>query len=327
MDCQRVKKLFHKMPLIVSYLSILFGLSLVSFTETCEIPPHHMTAPKIAEIVTDIRCEIGENPLWHDAEQCLYWTDIPGRRIHRYAPHSGISVLAYEGRMVGGFTIQADHSLLLFMEDCVVAQWKDGKLDTLIDGIPDERDTRFNDVIADPMGRVFCGTMPAKGHPGSLYRLDLDGTLTKLLDGIQCSNGLAFSADLKGLYYTDSYAHIIYRFDYSEDAGNISNQEVVIRCAAVDGYPDGLVRDAEGYLWSARWGGRCIIRYSPEGVEERRIHLPVDLVTSVAFGGPNLDDMYVTTAKDGQMGSGALFRLQTGIRGVAEFCSRIRLTG
>ncbi|HXN22795.1 MAG TPA: SMP-30/gluconolactonase/LRE family protein [Candidatus Dormibacteraeota bacterium] len=291
-----------------------------------------MVASNRLGTVSDVRCEIGENPLWHRAEQCLYWIDIPAGRIYRYSPRSGTCERIYEGKVVGGFTIQADYSLLLFMAEGAIAQLKDGKLNIIIDGIPDERNTRFNDVIADPRGRVFCGTMPSKECPGRLYRLDLDGTLTKLLDGIQCSNGLAFSVDLQHLYYTDSYAHVIYRFDYAEQTGDITNQEVAIRGVEADGYPDGLVRDAEGYLWSARWGGGCIIRYSPEGVEERRIKLPVKRVTSVAFGGPRLADMYVTTARDAenadaQPDSGAVFRVQTGIRGVPEFHSRIRLTG
>jgi D-xylonolactonase len=236
----------------------------------------------------------------------------------------------YEGGVVGGFTIQADNSLLLFMEGGRIAQLKHGKIHTVVEEIPDERTTRFNDVIADPRGRVFCGTMPTEERLGRLYRLDPDGKLSKLVEGIGCSNGLAFSPDCTHLYYTDSQAYAIYRFEYSGQSGDITNQEVFIRCLEADGEPDGLTCDSEGYLWSARWGGGCVIRYSPEGIEERRIALPAKLVTSLAFGGPSLSEIYVTTAKDTGVSdpepdSGAVFRLSTGIRGVAEFLSRIQV--
>jgi len=284
----------------------------------------------LASALGGIRCKLGENPLWHSAEKRLYWIDIPAGSVYRYDPDSGVAEKVYEGGVVGGFTIQADNSLLLFMEGGGIAQLKHGKINTLIEGIPDERTTRFNDVIADPRGRVFCGTMPTEERPGRLYRLDPDGKLNKLVEGIRCSNGLAFSSDCRHLYYTDSHAYMIYRFKYSEQTGDITDQEVFIRCLEADGYPDGLTRDSEGYLWSARWGGGCIIRYSPEGVEERRIALPAKLVTSLTFGGPSLSDIYVTTARDAGVSdpepdSGALFRMSTGICGVAEFPSRIQV--
>jgi D-xylonolactonase len=131
--------------------------------------------------------------------------------------------------------------------------------------------------------------------------------------------------------YTDSHAYSIYRFKYSELTGEITDQETFIRCHQEDGYPDGLTRDSEGYLWSARWGGGCVIRYSPEGVEEQRIALPTTLVTSLTFGGPDLSDIYVTTARNTEApepepNGGAVFQLSLGIRGVAEFSSRIEIS-
>jgi D-xylonolactonase len=288
-----------------------------------------MTA--VATSLGDFRCELGENPLWHSGEQCLYWTDIPAGSVYRYDPSVGVAEKVYEGGVVGGFTIQADGTLLLFMEAGRIAKLKQRKIQILIEEIPDERTTRFNDVIADPKGRVFCGTMPTKERPGRLYRLDPDGKLTLLVEGIGCSNGLAFSPDCQHLYYTDSHAYSIYRFKYSELTGEITDQETFIRCHQEDGYPDGLTRDSEGYLWSARWGGGCVIRYSPEGVEEQRIALPTTLVTSLTFGGPDLSDIYVTTARNTEApepepNGGAVFQLSLGIRGVAEFSSRIEIS-
>ncbi len=284
----------------------------------------------IASCLGNVRCELGENPLWHTTEKRLYWTDIPAGKIYRCDPSAGAVETVYKGGVTGGFTVQADNSLLLFMEGGRIARLRDGEIHSLIEGIPEEETTRFNDVIADPQGRVFCGTMPTAERGGRLYRLDRDGKLSKLLEGIGCSNGLAFSSDYRHLYYTDSHAYAIYRFDYSAESGNITNQQVFIRCREADGYPDGLTRDSEGYLWSARWGGGCVIRYFPDGREERRISLPAKLVTSLTFGGEDCAEIYVTTAKDTslpdpQPEDGAVFRLSVGIRGAPEFRSQIRI--
>jgi D-xylonolactonase len=282
------------------------------------------------ELIADYACITGEGPLWHPDEQRLYWVDIPKGRLFRYEPASGQHEQCLEGEALGGFTIQADGALLLFMARGAVKIWRAGELTTVIDEIPDERSTRFNDVIADPAGRVFCGTMPTAERPGRLYRLDPDGTLTKLLDGIGCSNGMGFTLDRRQMYYTDSTAHEIYLFDYDQATGAITNRRVFARNAPEEGMPDGMTVDAEGYVWSARWDGGCLVRYAPDGTEERRIAFPARKVSSVTFGGPEYTDIYVTTAGGDNKaaegwGAGALFRLNLGIRGLPEFRSRIGL--
>jgi D-xylonolactonase len=282
------------------------------------------------ELIADYQCQTGEGPMWHPDEQRVYWSDIPAGRLFRYDPATGEHEQCYEGVPVGGFTVQADGALLLFMTRGTVKVWREGELTTVVDEIPDERETRFNDVIADPAGRVFCGTMPTRDRPGRLYRLDLDGTLTMVLDGIGCSNGMGFTPDRDQMYYTDSTRREIYLFDYDRAKGGISNQRVFLETPEGEGIPDGMTVDDEGYVWSARWNGSCLVRYAPDGVEERRIAFPALKVSSVIFGGPNYTDMYVTTAggdhkaEEGE-GAGALFRLNLGIKGVPEFRSRIGL--
>ena len=282
------------------------------------------------ELVADYSCETGEGPLWHPAERRVYWTDIPAGRVFRYDPAAGLHEICFTGGVVGGFTIQADGSLLFFMERGAVKVWRDGKLTTVIDEIPDERETRFNDVIADPEGRVFCGTMTTRDRPGRLYRLDTDGTLHLLLEGVGISNGMGFTADLRTMYFTDTPTLNIYRFDYDRQTGEISNREVFSTALEGDGMPDGMTVDAHGFIWSARWDGHCLVRYTPQGVEERRIRFPVRKVSSLTFGGEDCTDIYVTTAggnirhKDG-VHAGALFRLNLGIQGVPEYCSRVGL--
>lgn len=280
------------------------------------------------ELIADYQCHTGEGPLWHPTEQVVYWTDIPAGKLFRYDPATGQHSQVYQGAPVGGFTIQADGSLLLFMARGAIATWRAGVLTTLVPEIPDERESRFNDVFADPAGRVYCGTMSTPYRKGRLYRLDPDRKLTVMLEGIGTSNGMGLTLDRKQLYYTDTRAKQIYLFDYDRATGAITNQRVFVDSSHEAGGPDGMTVDAEGYVWSARWDGWCLTRYAPDGQEERRIRFPAKKVSSVTFGGPEYTDMYVTTAggddkAENGPGAGALYRLRLGIRGLPEFSSRI----
>jgi len=283
------------------------------------------------KLLADYGCVVGEGPLWHPGEQRLYWIDISTGRIFRYEPASGTHEQCYGGEVVGGFTIQADGALLLFMARGAVKIWREGELTTVVDEIPGERESRFNDVIADPAGRVFCGTMPTENQLGRLYRLDTDGTLTELLDGIGVSNGMGFTRDHRQMYYTDSAKREIYLFDYDQATGALTNQRVFVQTPEGEGIPDGMTVDAEGCVWSARWDGGCLIRYAPDGTEVLRINFPAKKVSSVTFGGTDYTDMFVTTAGGDRKaqegpGAGALFHLNLGIRGLPEFPSRIGLS-
>lgn len=281
------------------------------------------------EFIADYACEIGENPLWHPFERRLYWTDIPKGRLFRYDPVAGSHEQCYEGRPVGGFTIQQDGSLLLFMDRGTVAIWRQGELEEVIPQLASESASRFNDVIADPRGRVFCGTMSTLENKGRLYRLDTDGSCSLLLEDIGCSNGMAFSGDNKHLYHTDSFAYEIYVFDYDLATGGIRNRRVFARFNELDGMPDGITMDAEGGLWVAFWGGGKIIRLHADGELDRSIPFPTRKVSSLTFGSDDYRDLYVTTAggstrdEDGAV-AGALFRLGEQGQGVPEFRSDIR---
>jgi D-xylonolactonase len=280
------------------------------------------------KLIADYACECGEGPLWHPFEKRVYWVDIPAGRLFRYDPGTGGHEQCHQAEDLGGFTIQSDGSLLLFLAKGAIKVWREGRLTPVIESIPDEVTTRFNDVIADPEGRVFCGTMPTAERPGRLYRLDPDGTLTKLLEGIGCSNGLGFTLDHKQMYFTDSAKGEIYVFDYDSATGDITRQRLFLRIPHEQGCPDGMTVDAEGYVWSAIWDGGCLRRFAPDGTEDRRIAFPAKKVSSVTFGGEDYTDIYVTTAGGKHKetegpGAGGLFYLNLGIQGVPEFLSRV----
>ncbi len=281
------------------------------------------------ECVVDKACHTGEGPLWHPEEACLYWLDIPQARLFRHTPASGRTE-AFDTKVpVGGVTLHEDGRLLLFMAEGAVRLWRDGTMETVLESLPEERGNRFNDVIADPEGRVFCGVMSTPERAGRLYRLDPDGRIHVVLEGTQTANGMGFSPDLQHFYFCDSGEATLSVFDYNRATGEIANRRVLVRPSPEYGRPDGMTVDAEGCLWSARWGGACVVRHAPDGAVLARIAFPAARnVSCVTFGGSGYDVLYATTAgaqdraSHGEL-AGALFRMVPGVKGKPEFRSRL----
>ncbi|MDX2138797.1 MAG: SMP-30/gluconolactonase/LRE family protein [Chloroflexota bacterium] len=270
--------------------------------------------------------------MWNPFDKHLYWLDIPSGMIYRYDPALEQHEPYFHGDVTGGFCLQADGSLLLFGAGGRISRLRDGQLSILIKSLPGEDRNRFNDVIVDSRGRVLCGTMPyVEGSlSGSLYCLEVDGSIRKLREGILLSNGLGFNDDCTTLYYADSLARTITRFRYDTVTGTISHASLFASLAMEDGVPDGLTVDAEGCVWLAVWDGARLIRYRPTGEIEREVAFPVKQVSSLTFGGNDLADIYVTTAggdnpQENGTHAGAVFRLRPGIRGKADFLSRVTL--
>ncbi len=284
------------------------------------------------ELAVDEPCETGEGPLWNEDERALYWVDIPTGRLFRYVPATDINELAYQhDSMIGGYTFQADGSILLFGMRGQILRWNAGAVETIVADIPGEHDGRFNDVIADPRGRVFCGTVPTDAHLARLYRLDLDGTLTEVFDDIGLSNGLGFSPDNRVMYHTDSNNRCIFRLDYDAASGELTNRTTLIETPDGGGVPDGMAVDSDGTIWSARWDGHALYRHDADGRALGKVPFPVRKVSSVTFGGDDYGTAYVTTAGGGDRGdlegatAGSLYRVALGVRGRAPFRSRIGL--
>lgn len=281
------------------------------------------------ELIADYPCETGEGPTWHADEGRLYWVDIPNGAMYRYEPGTDTHAPVLENHVTGGITVQSDGSLLLFGAGGAVDRWDGGDVERIATLDP-AADTRFNDVMADTEGRVFCGTMPTESRLGALYRLDRDGTFTRVVETADIPNGMGFSPDRETLYFTVTEENVIYAFDYDRETGALSNRRVLVDTTDETGVPDGLTVDADGDIWSARWNGGALVRHAPTGAERERIDFPVRKVSSAAFGGPSLDRLYVTTAGgDGRPDegplAGSLFRCSPDVAGTPAFRSRIRV--
>lgn len=284
------------------------------------------------ELVVDEPSGTGEGPLWNEAAQVLHWVDIPTGRLFAFDPAQSRNTLVYQhDGMIGGYTLQEDGSLLLFADRGQIMRLSEGKTEVIVDEIPAEREGRFNDVIADPRGRVFCGTMPTGNDLARLYRLDPDGTLMLVFEDIGLSNGMGFSPDNAVLYHTDSNQRRIYRLDYNAESGAVSNRRVLVQTPDDGTVPDGMTVDREGTIWSARWNGRALYRYDAAGQLLGKVPFPVRKVSSIAFGGEDFGTAYVTTAGGENRGevegdkAGSLFRVNLGVQGRAPFRSRIGL--
>ena len=284
-------------------------------------------------LVADTRCLTGEGPMWHPTERAVYWVDIPEGLLYRFDVATGTYAVVYRADgMLGGYTFQADGGILTFESKGAIHVVRNGKIERTIHAdIPAEREGRFNDVIADPEGRVFCGTMPIGDRPGKLYRLDRDGSLHVAFEDAGLSNGMGFTLDLKQMYHNDSSENRITTVsEYDRATGALSNRRVIFHPGPADGLPDGMTVDAEGYIWSAQWDGACLLRLDPAGNIVRRVHFPAKKVSSITFGSDGLRDAFVTTAGGGNRavegdGAGALFRADLGVAGRPEFLSRVQI--
>ncbi len=292
------------------------------------------------KVITDYGDLCGEGPLWDHDAGILYWVDQTGQRFYQYHPASSKHQVLKQNLEVCGFAFNSRGGFVLTNTGGIWL-W-DGHGDpTLIAAEVQGSKCQLNDCIADPEGRLFSGTFyydPGKSYPlGYLIRVDTDRSVHLVDDGIHLANGLGFSPDEKTLYFTDSAVRTIYAYDYDRKTGHVSHRRVFVKVTGEEGLPDGLTVDADGYVWSAQWYGSCLVRYDPEGNEERRIQIPAKQVSSLTFGGESLTDIFITSAgksepmpimpsgydpTTGYMG-GPLFHLNLGIQGKLEYKARL----
>ncbi|MBP2299681.1 SMP-30/gluconolactonase/LRE family protein [Azospirillum picis] len=282
--------------------------------------------PQEARCVWAARATLGEGPLWSPGQGAVFAVDIRGGRILRHGLSDGTQTEWALGDAACWLVEAADgDGFIAGLRSRRVVRLRPGPDGVEIAGElarldPDRPGNRLNDAKADALGRLWVGSMhDAESDPaGALFRIDPDGTVTRVDEGYVVANGPALSPDGRTLYHTDSAARTVYAFDLGAD-GVLSGKRVHIRFAEADGYPDGMTCDAEGGLWIAHWDGGRVSRFRPDGTLDRAIPLPVSRVTSCVFAGPDLDRLFVTTAAHGRPEeplAGGLFECDPGVRGL-----------
>ena len=282
------------------------------------------------ECVVDARAELGEGTYWDPKAKVLWWIDIYNKAIYRFDPltrrNERFEVPEYLGclavRERGGLVLSMASGFYFF--DPATA-----RLEPITDPEADLPDTRFNDGKTDRQGRFWSGSMfEAPGKPAqkiaALYRLDPDLSAHRMVEGIGCSNGLAWSPDSRTMYHTDSHGPIVWAWDFDSATADIGNRRTYVDLSVVNGIGDGATVDAEGCYWLTIPFKGKVLRFDPAGKLMRTIEMPTDLPTCCEFGGENLDVLYVTSAiyrrtpeqLAGQRNSGGLFAIDVGVKGL-----------
>ncbi|HSV85833.1 MAG TPA: SMP-30/gluconolactonase/LRE family protein [Levilinea sp.] len=283
--------------------------------------------PIAVDHVVKVQNQLGECPLWHPRHNCLYWVDIDRALFYRYQPKTGALVENRLEMPIYALALDARHGLVAGTHEGFVFYDPDSNsFEHIAEVISGEPERRFNDGAVDRYGRFWAGTLDRQRTPTNhLYRLGTDLSVRTMDSGIIQSNGIDWSPDWRTMYLTDTRRRSIYAYDFNLAQGEITNRRVLIKTPddPAQGSPDGLVVDAEGFIWSARFRGWKLVRYDPAGKIEREIHLPVQRPSSMIFGGENLDELYITTSsieippeslKDHPMAGGVL-RIYPGVKG------------
>ncbi|MGV3557245.1 SMP-30/gluconolactonase/LRE family protein [Larkinella arboricola] len=255
------------------------------------------------EVVLDYTCQLGEGPIWDAQNGRILWLDILPGDIHSFDPVSREHRVFNAGQMVGAIALQPSGTLRAALQHGFYdISLEEKTLTPLADPEAHLPGNRFNDGKLDPAGRFWAGTMSLDDTPGAgaLYRLDHDGSVTPKIQNVSCSNGLAWSLDARTMYFIDSPTRQVVAYEYDNATGDISNPRVAIQFDEADGLPDGMTIDRAGMLWIALWDGWSVVRCNPHtGERLARIPLPAARITSCTFGGSQLQDLYITSAKTG----------------------------
>jgi sugar lactone lactonase YvrE len=281
----------------------------------------------------------GESQVWDVTTGRLYWTDTAGR-FFSYDWRTRERAIVLRDFVVNGAALNEDGGFT-FINGSGVWQWDGIGTPEPIVATCGADVLQLNDCAADPAGRLIAGSCfytPDGTYPlGKLYAIDANGAVRVLDEGFHLANGLGWSPDSKTLYFADSIARTIYAYSYDASSGTVRDRRIFVQLDRSSGVPDGLTVDADGYIWSAEWYGGCVSRYDPDGTLERKIVVPAKQTSSLAFGGPELRDLFITSAAtseptpvmppgydpvNGYFG-GALFLVNCGIQGRPEYRCRV----
>ena len=282
-----------------------------------------------ATLLLDVKATLGEGPIWDIRENVLWWIDINECRLHRFDPATNQNETYDIGQRVGTVVPRTSGGLMLAIQNGFAAyDPATRKLDIIADPESHLPQNRFNDGKCDPAGRFWAGTLELVEEnmkAGSLYCLYPDGHVERRVPDVGISNGIVWTSDKKTMYFIDSPTRRVDAFDYDNDTGEISNRRTAIALPEGIGYPDGMSIDSEDKLWVALWAGWGVARFDPvTGELLEKINVKASQVTACAFGGPDLKDLYITTARrdlvgdalEDQPDAGGLFHCRVGVAGV-----------
>lgn len=284
------------------------------------------------EVVIEHSCLLGEGPVWDATRNIICWIDILNGEIHEYSPVQKTRRTIEVHQMIGSIALCKNGNFLAALKDGFhFINRETGVINKI--GNPEAHlpNNRFNDGKCDPGGRFWAGTMSLseEQNRGSVYVVEKDLAITKKIEDVTISNGIAWSPDHQIVYYIDTPTFEVASYNYNKSTGNISHKKMAIKIPKTDGYPDGMTIDKEGMLWIAHWEGWQVTRWNPvTGEKLQSIQLPVAKVTSCTFGGENGEDLYITSARTGltedevqkQPLAGSLFVLKNcGYKGMPAF--------
>ncbi len=283
-----------------------------------------------AELIIDAKATLGEGPCWDASNNRLYWVDIIEKKIHIFDTITNKNEAISVDYLIGAVVARESGGFIAATQNGFYAVAENGEQTLIADPESEQPHNRFNDGKCDPAGRFWAGTMhiDEKEPSGALYVLGKDLTVKKALDNITISNGLAWTSDMKTMYYIDSPTKQVAAFDYDVDSGEISNKRIVVTIPDGEGIPDGMTIDADGNLWVAQWGGYKVSKWNPKtGERLGEIAVPAKQVTSCVFGGEELNELYITSARRGldeeelaaYPHSGSVFRVKTDVKGGETF--------
>ena len=305
-------------------MKYFFWIFLLSFASCKDSSKNNLTA----ELEYSIEAQLGEGAIWNYKAQEFYWIDIEEKRFHIYNPKTGENRSFETPSRIGTVVPFTKNEAVIALEDGIYKiNINNGQMSLLSDVEAQVTENRFNDGKCDPAGNLWVGSMhleQSKPH-ANLYKVNAHGEATKMIDSVTISNGIVWTKDAKTMYYIDTPTSKIIAYDYNIKTATISNKRVAVDVPIEDGFPDGMTIDAEDMLWVGLWNGNAVGRYNPlTGELISKIEVPAHNVTACAFGGENLDVLYITTARVDMTPeelellplSGSLFKVVPGVKGV-----------
>ncbi|HYQ58386.1 MAG TPA: SMP-30/gluconolactonase/LRE family protein [Draconibacterium sp.] len=283
------------------------------------------------ELVIDSQSDLGEGAIWNYKTGELMWINITGEVLNIYNPNTGNNKEMFTGQMIGTVVPAESGDVIVALQNGFYRMnTQTGSKELIIDPEADIPMNRFNDGKCDPSGRFWAGTMHVDElyGKGSLYRLDAESSVNKMIDSVTISNGIVWSNDFKKMYYIDTPTRKVMGYDFDNATGEISNPTVAVEIPPSMGAPDGMTIDADGNVWVALWGGSAVGCWNPEtGELVRKIDVPAKNITSCAFGDDDLGTLYITSARRGTSPealeqfpqSGGVFKTRPGVKGVKAY--------